>query len=760
MIFARCFRGSTGAGVGTCGGPREPDTAPLRVYILAMQFALWRSGAESAHKGTLGLTATLGVAVALSACGRTDAVVYVGPDGEETSFQLDTDTDTDTDTEDEVCGDEIVSGAEQCDDGNDDDNDACRNDCNFNICGDGVLFDGQEECDPGDPDIGPNEACVPGCFVNVCGDGFNGPAEACDDGNGIDGDGCNNDCTTGNCGDGNIDPGEQCDDGNSDDSDACLSSCVEASCGDGNVFEGVEECDEGAFNSDATACTLACTNNVCGDAALFVGVEECDPGADQIGPGFACLSGCVLNGCGDGDLGPGEACDDGNDDNTDECTTECQLPVCGDGFVWAQNETCDDANDDNDDACHNNCSSTAIVELAMGGNHTCARYDHGKLSCWGNGNDGRTGYASIENIGDDELAHSFGFVDVGGPVSKIVAGISHSCAMLVGDGGQLRCWGRPTNGQLGYGNLTIIGDDEAPGSAGFVDLGGLPTLVQTEGGSFHTCAVIAGGDLVCWGRENEGRLGYALGAFNEDVGDDETPAEWVAQFGPVLVGGPVEGLALGFAHTCALLSDGTARCWGESNNGQLGYGNSEDIGDDETPASAGPVDLGETAVQLAGGWFHNCAILESGTVKCWGKGNEGRLGYGNVSWVGLVNTPAAVGTVDVGGTAVKIDCGSAHSCALLDDGTIRCWGWGARGQLGYGNVTNIGDNESPASAGAVEIGGLAVDIAVDGNHTCAIREDGRVLCWGDSGEGRLGYGNLDFVGDDEVPASVGPLPLF
>ncbi|EDM81103.1 regulator of chromosome condensation, RCC1 [Plesiocystis pacifica SIR-1] len=698
----------------------------------------------------------------VTGCGRTDATVDVPPDQQETSFSFedtsDLDTDTDTTEGDPECGDGIVEGDEECDDGNDSNADICLNSCEINECGDGFLFEGVEECDPGEDNIGPSEACVPGCFLNVCGDGFDGPGEQCDDGNGIDGDGCNNDCTTGFCGDGVLDPGEECDDGNFDDTDACLATCVAASCGDGVTWAGVEECDQGGLNSDAGECTLSCLLNVCGDGNLFEGVEECDPGADNIGPGQECLTGCVVNGCGDGDPGgPGEECDDANADNTDDCTTECLLPTCGDGFVWAGNEECDDQNANDDDACHNDCSRTEIVHVAMGGNHTCAQYDHGKLSCWGNGDDGRTGYATEDNIGDDELAHSLGFVDVGGTIDSVMTGISHTCVLMAG---QIRCWGRPTDGQVGAGNIVTIGDDEPPSAAPFVDVGGPVTLAKTEGGAFHTCAVLENGDLVCWGRENEGRLGYALGAFAEDVGDDETPAEWVDLFGPVNVGGTVTGLALGFAHTCALLEDGTVRCWGEANNGQLGYGVNEDVGDDETPASAGAVPLGNTAKSIAGGWFHNCAILEDDTIKCWGKGNEGRLGYGNVAWVGLVNTPDAVGTVDVGGTPVEVDCGNAHSCALLDDGTLRCWGWGARGQLGYGNATNVGDNESPASAGAVDIGGVATDVFVDGNHTCAVRADGRVLCWGDGGEGRLGYGNLNFVGDDEVPASVGALQLF
>lgn len=736
------------------------------VHFSTMRTALKCEGAwtaSSGHVELVGAIIGLGVAIGVAGCGRTDTILYVDGDQQSTTFSYEGDGDGDgdgdtTDTDDPVCGNGIAEQGEDCDDQNSNNNDSCTNNCLFNVCGDGFLFEGVEECDPGAANIGPNEACVPGCKVNVCGDGFVGPGELCDDGNPFDGDGCNNDCTTGTCGNGIIDPGEECDDQNLSDGDGCLSTCVLAKCGDGALWIGVEECDDGPFNSNGAQCTLACKFNICGDGNLWQGVEECDPGPGQIGPGMECLTGCVQNGCGDADPGPGEECDDGNADNTDDCTTMCLAATCGDGFVWAGVEDCDDQNNEDNDACHNDCSANAVVEVRAGGNHTCARFNNGALSCWGNGHNGRTGYATEENLGDDEPAGSWGVVDIGEPITSVETAVSHTCVRHAG--GQVRCFGRASDGQLGYGNVVIIGDDEQPSSVGFVDLGGPTAFIAADGGAFHTCAVMQTGAVICWGRNTDGRLGYALGPLNESVGDDETPAEFVAQHGTIDVGGDVIQIVNGNGHTCALLDDATVRCWGLGDSGQLGYGNGNFIGDNETPASAGAVPVGDAVASLGGGWYHTCAVLQTGQVKCWGRGNDGRLGYGNVAWVGLSVTPASVGFVDVGGLAVKIDCGNAHTCALLDDGTIRCWGWGGRGQLGYGNTVSIGDNEAPASAGPVEIGGLALDITVDGNHTCALREDGKVLCWGDGGDGRLGYGNTDYVGDDELPASVGPVPLF
>ncbi len=718
------------------------------------------TGFDTGLVGTIvkvgGLFGVMGVVIGAAGCGRTDSILYVDTDNEGTTFGYTETGDGDGDpTEGGECGDGIVDLGEECDDGNSQNNDECTVSCQFNVCGDGFLFEDVEECDPGSGGIGPNESCVPGCLINVCGDGFEGPGEQCDDGNPFDGDGCNTDCTTGSCGNGIVDPGEDCDDQNGDNNDDCLNTCVAAECGDGVLWFNNEECDDGGLNSNSAECTLACTLNVCGDGNLFEGVEECDPGADLIGPGMMCLPGCVMNGCGDGDLGPGEECDDGNADDTDGCTSMCVAATCGDGFVWAGNEDCDDQNAEDNDACHNDCSANAVAEVGTGGNHTCARFNNGTLSCWGNGNDGRTGYATEDNIGDDEPAGSLGMVDVAGPIVSVQTGISHTCVMYAG--GEIRCFGRAGDGQLGYGNTTLIGDDEVPASVGFVDIGGSASMIHSDGGSFHTCALLTSGSVVCWGRGGDGRLGYAA---TDSVGDDETPAQYVAQAGPVQVGGNVVQFASGFAHTCALLDDGTVRCWGLATSGQLGYGNANSVGDDETPASVGAVPIGASVESIGAGWNHTCAVLVGGDVKCWGRGNDGRLGYGNVAFVGLNNVPSAVGVVDVGGTVVKVDGGTGHTCALLDDNTVRCWGWGGRGQLGYGNVTNIGDNETPSSAGAVELGGPAVDIAVDGNHSCAVRDDGRVLCWGDAGDGRLGYGNLDWIGDDEFPAAAGPVPLF
>ncbi len=398
---------------------------------------------------------------------------------------------------------------------------------------------------------------------------------------------------------------------------------------------------------------------------------------------------------------------------------------------------------------------TAIA-IASGGYHTCALLDNGTVECWGLNSSGQLGYGKTANIGDNETPASVGTVNLGGRSAVAVfPGSFHTCALL--DDGTVKCWGPASSGQLGYGNTNMIGDNETPAAVGALDLGSAHGVIEISAGATHTCALLDDGTVRCWGNGERGRLGYGN---TNDIGDDETPVS----AGPVDFGagrGVVE-LAAGEGFSCAILDDGTVRCWGLNSSGQLGYGNTNNIGDDETPSTAGPVNLGagRTAVQIATGSTHACAILDNGTVRCWGNGANGRLGYGNTNTIGDDETPGPIGTVDLGGySAISIAAGSEQTCALLAIGTVMCWGEGTTGRLGYGNTSDIGDNELPATAGAVSVGGSVWAIGTGASDTCAGLANGTVRCWGSANNGRLGYGNEDNIGDNELPSAVGPVDL-
>ncbi|MFP5363320.1 MAG: RCC1 domain-containing protein [Thermoleophilia bacterium] len=347
------------------------------------------------------------------------------------------------------------------------------------------------------------------------------------------------------------------------------------------------------------------------------------------------------------------------------------------------------------------------------------------------------------------------------PVAQVGAGLYHSCALLdtgvtpAPAGFAVRCWGFSGDGQVGYGNTTVIGDDETPAAAGPVDLGAGRTAKALALGDYHTCAVLDDGTVRCWGYGNEGQLGY--GSRNH-VGDNEHPSD----LGAVNIGAGRTATAItaGGNHTCALRDDGTVLCWGLGEFGQLGNGGTASIGDGELPGDRDHVDLGgQPAIAITAGAFHSCALLADGSVKCWGVGGNGQLGYAGT---GAVLDPAEKpDPVDLGAPAKAITAGASHTCAVLADGSVRCWGLNDLGQLGYGNTVSIGDNEAPSAVGPVDLGPgrTAIAISAGGEHTCVVLDNGSARCWGSGLYGQLGYGNLDTIGDNEPPAAVGPVDL-
>jgi cysteine-rich repeat protein len=215
-------------------------------------------------------------------------------------------------------------------------------------CGDGIVNQAGEECDDGNLING--DGCDNNCTITRCGNGIVDPGEQCDDGNGIDGDGCDHNCTFTGCGNGIVTLGEQCDDGNLVDGDGCDHNCTLPGCGNVIVDPG-EQCDDGNhINGDG--CDNNCTFSGCGNGIVDPG-EECDDGNHVNGDG--CDNNCTAPACGNGILDPGEQCDDGNHVNGDGCDANCTLPACGNGIVDA-GEQCDDGNHTNGDGCEANCT--------------------------------------------------------------------------------------------------------------------------------------------------------------------------------------------------------------------------------------------------------------------------------------------------------------------------------------------------------------------------------------------------------------------
>lgn len=526
-------------------------------------------------------------------------------------------------------------------------------------------------------------------------------------------------------------------------------------CRSGFAYEGgaCHDVDECALDLDACspnarcenipgAYTCTCKSGFEGDGRDCRDVDECSLGRSYCDALAECTNtdGGYVCTCPPGFWGDGLSCFD-----VDECAG---------GFDdCAEHASCTNREGGFECVCHHgyegngqHCEdgATQVVSIYASGAHTCALMDTGVTRCWGWGIYGELGYGNTQDVGDVELATDAPYVDAAGPIVDMGLGVTHTCALLAS--GELNCWGRGYYAPLGYGHTDDVGDDEHPREAGLSGL--TEPALQVVGGGEHTCVLLSGGRVQCWGLGVDGQLGYGR---TETVGDDEAPDA----FGDVSLGRPALSLSAGRDHTCALLEGGGVKCWGRGKFSPHGLG-VENIGDDELPSDAPDVDIGGKATQIAAGWYHTCALMEGGGVRCWGFGDLGALGYGNRDTVGDDESPASAGDVVLGGKATQLVAGTYHTCALMEDGAVRCWGRGKWGPLGYGNEHTVGDNEMPASAGDVPVGARVIQLAAGSYHTCALLESHEVLCWGKGEYGTLGCGHEVNIGDDETPEMVGP----
>ena len=303
----------------------------------------------------------------------------------------------------------------------------------------------------------------------------------------------------------------------------------------------------------------------------------------------------------------------------------------------------------------------------------------------------------------------------------------------------------------------------------------IPAISQLAAGGAHACALTSAGTVYCWGWDGHNQLGDGT---NWSSG---TPLKVAGLAG-------VRQIDAGDQFTCAVIDDGTVRCWGNGMTGQLGDGLThesstpvlvqgvshavevaagsgfacartdagavwcwglDDVGQlgqltvtGATHSTAIAVSLTSWAIDLTAGSAHACAVVWSGDVKCWGHNDAGQAGA-------APSTSRAPGVVAGLGSVVRVDAGAASTCALMVDSSARCWGSGANGRLGNGDTAT--------SAAPVIVSGLlgATSLAVGFDHACVSIVDGSAKCWGAYVSGQLGNGTGFLDGADATtPVAV------
>jgi len=355
-----------------------------------------------------------------------------------------------------------------------------------------------------------------------------------------------------------------------------------------------------------------------------------------------------------------------------------------------------------------------VLEAAVGLDHVCAILNDRSVRCWGENGDGQLGY------GDTTFRRSpsLNSINLGpGKTAKHIAlGPRSSCAILNDD--SVKCWGKNNDGILGYGDtVTRLIPPDSP-----INFGArVPADIKV--GDVHTCVRFQDTSFICWGSGDSDPLGYGVGAISAPP----------AANNPVIASGVVD-VSLMERATCVLLESGDVKCWGRNDYSLLGYGDSNPVPSRFVP-SADVLNFGGLkAKSIASGNAHTCAVLEDGSVSCWGRNYQGGVGAGDLL---LQPSPIQV-NLGAGRTARSLVLVTEGTCALLDTFEVKCWGSNTYGLNGLGEKDI---NRKPVQP----LTGTFKSVAVSRKATCAVLTSGSVKCWGDNGWGTVGSGEKDRI---------------
>jgi alpha-tubulin suppressor-like RCC1 family protein len=238
---------------------------------------------------------------------------------------------------------------------------------------------------------------------------------------------------------------------------------------------------------------------------------------------------------------------------------------------------------------------------------------------------------------------------------------------------------------------------------------------------YHSCALLTNGLVQCW-VNNSSSTANSKGALGNGT--------LINSMVPVTVTGitTASAIAVGSEFSCALLTDQTVKCWGLNNHGQLG---NNSITDSSVPVSVAGI---STAIAVTAGRDYACALLASGSISCWGGNYFGMLGRNTITPWGTPNSTAV--NVSNISTAVAVMAGTYHTCALLSDNTVQCWGYNYYGQLGNNSGTN---SSIPVPVSNIS---SATALAIGDSHSCVLLSDHSVQCWGNNMWGQLGNNSI------------------
>lgn len=415
----------------------------------------------------------------------------------------------------------------------------------------------------------------------------------------------------------------------------------------------------------------------------------------------------------------------------------CALTVQGDAYCWGYNAHGQLGNGTTDDRSHPTAVdlsgvSGTLVQLVVGGQHTCGLTRAGQAYCWGRSDYGQAGQEL--RLGQPlKVASAVDLSQLAGDVLvELVAGYVHTCGRSAL--GRIYCWGSNVRGQLGTKvtrsshRPVPLDTSEVPSPAAFSEI---------SSGLDHTCARTPAGGVYCWGEDTFDQLGdKGAGAASRYRSMRPLPGAYTARATVLDLSDlprqrALAELALGGSSSCGLAPHGAIYCWGDNAHGQLGDGTRELAA---RPSRA--VSAERAFAALGAGERHACGLTGDGQAFCWGRGQEGQLGNGSED---DALKPVALSLGPEDGPLVTIAGGGAHTCALTGVGRVLCWGDNAAGQTGASPSTPRLTRPAPVAepSGTNE---AFLALALGGEHSCGLSARGAAHCWGRGSEGQLGNG--------------------
>lgn len=332
----------------------------------------------------------------------------------------------------------------------------------------------------------------------------------------------------------------------------------------------------------------------------------------------------------------------------------------------------------------------AVKSILPSNQRVCVHMEDDSVRCWGQLYDNTT----FEPIGDEPSELPPPPINIGAPVKSFTnTGILHQCVITHDD--RVRCWGYNENGELGLGDTNHRGllPDDFPLKD--VNLGA--DVVQIEHIQNATCALLANSEVKCWGNVED----FSATLTEAIVGDD--PSDMPPVSLPVIPDGwravdLSRGFTAGAMCVVAEFIDNGSKavfCWGNNLSGQLGTGDTETLGDEMGKLPGNRLNLlGKTVKKVYTGIFSTCFLASDARAYCWGSSSFGRpaLGPDFIDSHGDEPGETAPKLLDLGGSIQELALGVYHSCALMSDGEVKCWGYNANGELGTEDTDTIGED--------------------------------------------------------------------